>query len=416
MLLFLGLLIIVLGTANMIRWAFLMVAADLHDLQVVKRPKRPNWKPAITIIIPAYNEELGIVRCLESLAANSYSRKEIMVVNDGSTDRTSQKVRNWQRTHRSVAVRLINQPNGGKASAINNGIKKAKGSLIMVLDADSILAPNALEEVPKYFTDPRVVLMSANVKVIDDGRILSLVQKYEYLISYRLKKALMFYNMEYIVGGVGSTFRKSMAKSVGSYDTDTMTEDIDFTLKILKKGNIKHRLAYAPSVIAYTEGVMTLRDLIKQRYRWKYGRMQTFVKNRELFFNRHSRYDKRLTHYQLPYAVLSEVLFSLEPLLIGYFLLIVLLYHDTYSLISAYTVTTGYIIWNIVTDESESRRSKTRLVFLSIFQYPLLLIMSVVEYCALVKSARRLHQLRSTQSHGAWEHVARSGKSMTTRA
>lgn len=411
-------LIVVLGTINLIRLMVMMVGTDLYDLKRAQQKHRRSYKPLISVIIPAYNEELVIERALDSICANTYRRKEIIVVNDGSTDATAAIVRRWRRrtANKSVALQLINQKNGGKAAAINNGMQKARGSLIMVLDADSLLAATALGEVPSYFTDKRVVMAAANVKILDDGSWFSLLQKYEYLISYRLKKSLANYNMEYIIGGVGSTFRASMVRRVGGYDTDTMTEDIDYTLKVLRRGNIKYRLTYAASVHAYTESVMTFRELIKQRYRWKYGRMQSFLKNRALFLNRGKQYDRRLTMWQLPYAIWAELMFSLEPLLIAYVLSVILIFQDLSTLASVYLVTTLYILLNVLFDDSETKRTKFKLVPLSLVQYPLFLILSAVEYGALIKSVARLHQLKSSLGHGSWEHVARSGKQANAKS
>jgi biofilm PGA synthesis N-glycosyltransferase PgaC len=403
--------ILILGTVNLIRLMVLMVGTDVHDVRRSKSAAATRYRPKISVIIPAYNEELGITRCLDSLAANTYANKEILVINDGSSDATAARVRAWKRrkANRQVTLRLINQKNAGKASAINNGLQRAAGSLIMVLDADSTLAPNALAEIPRYFADKRVALLAANVKIIEDGSIFSLVQKYEYLISYRLKKSLSAYNMEYIIGGVGSTFRRSTIKRVGSYDTDTITEDIDYTLKVLSQGNVKTRLNYAPTVHAYTESVMSFGDLIKQRFRWKYGRMQAFLKNRHLFFNRDAKYDRRLTMFQLPYALWAEVMFGLEPFLIAYIFLVVYTYHDLSTLLSVYLVTSTYIGLNILFDDSETTGSKLRLLPLTLIQYPLFFILSAVEYAALIKSLARIHQLRSSLGHGSWEHVARAG-------
>ena len=418
MLEFLSYLIIIFGSFNLIRLGILMIGVDIHDIKS-SRTSRQNkaGSPWISIIVPAYNEELGITRCLASLSANSYAHMEVIVVNDGSKDATAKRVASYQRkTRGSFNLRLINQKNSGKAAAINNGVSHAKGSLVMVLDADSILAPDAIAEVPRYFQDKKILLAAANVKIIDDGRILSTVQRYEYLISYRSKKALNTYNMEYIVGGVGSTFRKHIFKKVRGYDTDTMTEDIDFTLKVLQLGNRERIVSYMPTVRAYTEGVLNLSDLIKQRYRWKYGRMQSFLKNRNMFFNAQRKYDKRLTFLQLPYALWAEIIFSLEPILIAYFLVIIAIYGDLATLASAYSVTTGFILWNVVMDDSETRRSKFRLIPLALLQYPLFFILAMVEYVALAKSIGKIHKLKSSlkQGHGAWEHVTRAAESTIT--
>lgn len=411
MLEFLSLLTLIFGAFNLVRLGILVVGVDIHDVRRARQKQTRAYSPRISVIVPAYNEETGIIRCLESLAANTYSNFEVLVVNDGSKDHTAKRVRAFQRkTRGQFKLRLINQANTGKAAAINNGVGSATGPLIMVLDADSILAPYSLAEVPQYFHNNNVLLAASNVKIIDDGRWLTAIQRLEYLVGYHGKKALNTYNMEYIVGGVGSTFRKQIFHKVNGYDTDTLTEDIDFTLKVLQRGNHKRVVGYMSTVHAYTEGVLTVRDLITQRYRWKYGRMQSFFKNRIMFFNANKRYDKRLTWYQLPYSLWSEIIFSLEPILIAYFLCLIAIYGDSRSLLGAYLVTTAFIAWNVISDDTETMRTKLKLVPLSLLQYPMFFLLSFIEYVALIKSMARLHTLKASLSngHGSWEHVSRA--------
>lgn len=407
-------LIIALGVINLLRITIYMLGADLHDRQRLamgKIPKPLPYRPYITVIVPAHNEEQVIVRCLESIYANSYNHKRVVVIDDGSSDRTAALVRQFVRDRGIHNLKLVRQyKNRGKARSINHGLEYAWGELVMVLDSDSYLHPQALERVVEHFRDSQVVMTAANVKIIDEGTLLGLIQKFEYLIAYRMKRAQTAYNVEYIVGGIGSTFRKRVATQVGNYDTDTMTEDIDFTMKILSHGNVAQRVKYAVDCIAYTEAVPTFRQLIRQRFRWKYGRFQTFLKNRQLFWNRHHRYDKRLTMLQLPYALFGEFTFLFEPMMVLFLVTIVAAFGDFRTIMSAYIVTTLYIMLNVLGEDSETLGTRLKLLPLALIQYPLLFVLSAVEYSALMLSIAKSRQLFRGGGDSRWQHVDRTGQ------
>lgn len=417
MLIFLvAIMVIMFSLINLGRIVMYMLGADLHDRRRHRAGKvktKSHRLPSITVIVPAHDEEQVILRCLDSIFANKYRSLEVIVVDDGSTDATYSLVRKYKRRHDYDNLRLVHQANKGKASAINNGIKKAQSKLVMVLDSDSYLDQRALRQVANYFDDPAVVMTAANIKIIDDGSILGLVQKFEYLIAYRMKRAQSAFNIEYIIGGIGSTFRRDIAIEVGYYDTDTVTEDIDFTMKILRRGNVTQRVVYAPTVLAYTESVMTFGQLIRQRFRWKFGRFQTFIKNWQMFFNPDRRYDRRLTLFQLPFALYSEFMFIFEPLVLLYLIYIIVRFGDIYTLLTAYSVTTIYVGANIFAEDSETLRTRLKLLLLVPLQYPLFFILSAVEYVALVRSIVGLPRLIKGGGDVRWKHVSRAAKSVS---
>lgn len=412
-------LIAALSLLNFVRIFSMLIGSDLYDIRQILRQKKARrarpYQSEITIVIPAYNEEVGVIRTLDSVLANTYKRKQVIVVNDGSKDRTANVLRSYQRKHRGQFT-IVTQANAGKAAAINRAVRyHATGSLVMVVDADSLLQPDAIARMVAHFRDRRVMASAANVKIIPTRKLLGVAQRFEYLISYRMKRALTVFNMEYIVGGVGSTFRRSLLLSAGLYDTDTMTEDIDLTVKLIRKyGNKKRRIHYAADVVAYTEHVLNFRSLIKQRFRWKYGRFQTLLKNTALFFNASNKYDKRLTWYQLPYALIGELILLLEPFLVGYILYVVLRFADLTSLISVYIIVTAFIFLTLLGEESESLRAKLGLALLLPLTYVLMYILTAVEFAALVKSARKSRELfRHEMAESSWEHVERSGEAVS---
>lgn len=411
------LLIAFLSLLNFGRMLAMIIGTDLYDIKLLlsnrARSKR-SYRPLVSVVIPAYNEEAGVVRTLESVLRSTYTNKQIIVVNDGSTDRTYAMLRAFQR-RRPRTFTIVTQTNGGKATAINRAVRYwAKGRLVMVLDADSLVHPSAIAAMVQHFRDRRVIAAASNVKIIPTAKIMGVVQRFEYLISYRMKRALSFFNMEYIIGGVGSTFRRSVLLKAGLYDTDTMTEDIDLTVKLIRTfGNKYYRIHYAADALTFTEHVLTFRSLIKQRFRWKYGRFQTLLKNRAMFFNSSPKYDKRLTWYQLPYALFGELVLLLEPLLVGYILFVVLRYADMTSLISVYVIVTSFVLLMLLGEATETFLTKLSLALALPFLYFLMYILAAVEFIALVQSLGRARLLLgNAQEASSWEHVERSGGSV----
>lgn len=411
-------LIAILSLLNFGRIFVMLIGSDIYDVKLIlknrsQKQKRATYKPLVTIVIPAYNEEIGVIRTLDSVLANSYRKKQVIVVNDGSKDKTLAMLRNYQRRHQGKFT-IVNQPNAGKAAAINRAVQYyAKGSLIMVLDADSLLHPEAIANMVRHFRDRRVIAAASNVKVIGSRKLLGLAQRIEYLISYRMKRSLTVMKMEYIVGGVGSTFRKRILLQAGLYDTDTMTEDIDLTLKLIRLyGNRHYRVHYAADALTYTEHVLNFKSLVKQRFRWKYGRFQSLLKNRSLFFNEDDKYTRRLTVYQLPYALFGEFVLLLEPFLVAYIVFAALEYADPTSLLIVYGIVTTYIFFMLLGEDSETLKTKFSLSLVIPAMYFVLYILTLVELLALIKSIARSKQLfaKNQQKEVSWEHVERSGK------
>lgn len=438
-------MIAALSLFNFGRILMLLLGADIYDVkqlasQKQKKNRPVQGKPLVSVIIPAYNEEVGVVRTLKSVRASSYNNYEIIVIDDGSKDRTSEKVRDYIKSLseskivsyqgrksrskglarryfrvRTDSVRIVcaRQSNAGKGAAINNAIENyAWGELVMVVDADSLLHPNAIENMAEHFRDPRVVAAAANVKILPSRTVLGVAQRIEYLISYRMKRSLSTFNMEYIIGGVGSTFRRQKLIDCGLYDTDTITEDIDLTLKLIRQGGNKlQRISYAADVITYTEHVMSFKSLVRQRYRWKYGRFQSLKKCKQLFFSRQSAYSKQLTWYQLPYALFGDLVLLVEPILVAYILAVTIFYLDFVSLLWVYAIVSCFVFLMLMGETSESWRSRLALSPALPLAYFFMYILTAVEFLALIKSMTNFKQLLDNVPHGgSWEHVERSGK------
>jgi cellulose synthase/poly-beta-1,6-N-acetylglucosamine synthase-like glycosyltransferase len=232
--------------------------------------------PSVCVIVPARNEEKTIETTIMTLLEQSYPNKEIMIVNDGSTDGTAAMVAPYALSGR---VTLLNQPaSRGKAVAVNTGIAATQAEIIVVVDADSALQRDALMRIVTHFEDERVEAVSGNVKVGNRVNTLAHLQSLEYLRGINLRRrAFDILDTELVVPGAVGAFRRSMYRDVGSLDISTVVEDMDQTVKMVKAAKDIH---YDPSVVAFTEVPETLSGLVRQRSRWYGGTLQVLLKHR----------------------------------------------------------------------------------------------------------------------------------------
>lgn len=415
---------VALGTVNLLHIGLYVGGANMYDIWQFRRQRRmPRrlWvrRPLVTVVVPAHNEELVIVRCLDSIRRSSYPKLEVIVHNDNSTDQTAKLVKTYQKRYPKMALRLVNRRHqAGKAGGANYCIKRyAQGGLIMTLDADSILHRDAVRNSVKYFKDPQVAGVAANVRIMDSPTILGLLQKFEHMIGYRSKKFYSLTNCEFIVGGVASTYRKDVLKSVMFYDTNTQTEDIGLSMKVVASGNRASRIVYAADVVAMTEGVQTLRALLKQRYRWKLGSLQNLIKHKNLLANSSRRYSRTLTFYRIPMAFFSELMLIFQPFMLAYVTYLSFIYHTPQLFIGAYMTITLYILWNIWPDEYHSQRQKVALSFYAPVLYFIFYLMDAVQVVAIFRCLMNPSQVllrRKTDSR--WVSPKRRGQEVTASA
>lgn len=402
-------LFVVIGTINFLHMGLYIIGANLYDIKQFVRHRRPLRKPAgksplVSLVIPAYNEEASIERCLDSIRKNTYRKVEIFVHNDNSKDRTAAIVRAYQKKYPHVQLRLVNRRRQiGKAEGANYCIKRyAKGDLVMTLDADCTLEKHAIKRAVDHFRDPKVVGVAANVKITDSPSVLGLLQQFEHMIGYRSKKFYTLANCEFVVGGVASTYRMDVLQRAGLYDTDTQTEDIGLSMKIVVQADKGERIVYAADVLAMTDPVLTFKGLLRQRYRWKLGMIQNLLKYRRLFGNVSSRYSKSLTMYRIPMAYLSELLLLLEPFLLGYLFYLSLTYHTNALFVGAYFTITLYVLMGIWPDEHMSIGKKVIQSLYAPIMYFVFYIMDIVQILsilAVLAKPNKMLRKGFTESH-----------------
>jgi poly-beta-1,6-N-acetyl-D-glucosamine synthase len=437
--------LVVANLVNMVHLGLFIIGGNIYDMRQFKRKSmagkniRRGRKPKVSVVIPAHNEAKVIKRTLDSVFKSTYKSFEVIVVDDGSKDDTAAIVRSYiknmpkvktemhfsrnsqtrklKRKYERVKVqearvRLVTQHNLGKAAAMNNAIQnQVHGSLVMCLDADSIIHPQAIERAVKYFEDPNVIGVAANVRVIASKNWIGILQRFEHMIGYRSKKFYTVSNSEFIIGGVASTYRTSILKQVNYYDTDTVTEDIGLSMKIVaNKGNRNYKILYASDVVAMTEGVQTFGALFKQRYRWKVGSLQNLIKYSYLIANGDSKYSKMLVYYRLPVAIFGEIMLLIEPLLLGYVVYLSFTYHTYALLLGAYVTVTLYVMWALWPDEHLSLKQKFQLSFQALFIYLLFYAMDIVQVTAIFRCIKNHKAITERTTKATWVSPARSGQ------
>src|SRR3989344_3245154 len=234
-----------------------------------KKKPSPSIKKTVTIIIPAYNEEKSIASTINSAVSLNYSKEnlEIIVIDDGSKDKTYEIAREFI-SDKNQKVRVFTKPNGGKGSALNLGIKKAGGEIIITMDADTIVHPNSLKKMIGYFTEDDVMSVAPAMGVFEPKNIWRRIQQIEYYMGVFLRKSFASMNAIHITTGAFSAYRKIFFEKHGGFDEKNITEDLEVALRIQSHGYI---LENAEEAAVYTIGPGTFRSLMVQRRRWYTG-------------------------------------------------------------------------------------------------------------------------------------------------
>ncbi len=272
-LLFYGLLFILVF--RLIIFGFLSFIETL-----VKRKGKIDRFPKMSIIIPAYNEEVTVASSIKSMLSLNYPDYEVIVVDDGSSDNTFKEALKFS----EKGVKVIRQKNTGKPGAINTGIKNASGEVIITVDADSKLHPDALTWIARRFSsNPRLGAVAGNVKIDKPTGLLKTLQSLEYTTSINLvRKSQSMLHCVMVVPGAIAALKTKVVHEVGYFSSDTFAEDFDITMNILKAG---YHVEYESRAIAFTQAPESIEDFLKQRRRWYRGIPQVLSKYQEMYLN-----------------------------------------------------------------------------------------------------------------------------------
>lgn len=319
----------------------------------------------VSIIVPAFNEEVTIMDTVNSLLELDYELYEIIVVDDGSEDQTTLKLINsfdlkpvnfpirlvlksepYTQVHETyrgnIKITLITKLNGGKGDALNMGINASQFPYFLTIDADSILQRDSLEKIVQpVFKDPDIIAVGGFINVgqsakIRDGKIedyhipwnpIVSMQIAEYYRSFLASKILLNqFNGNLIISGAFGLFKKDVVIEAGGYSADTLGEDMDIVLKLhsfCRNNNRRYSIEYEPNAICWSEVPSSLEDLFKQRQRWYLGLFQSMSKYSFIFMNmKFGKLSLFSYMYYLFYELLSPVVEVLGILMIGFFFIL----------------------------------------------------------------------------------------------
>ena len=244
----------------------------------------PEYRPVVAVLIPAYNEEKVIERTIRSALRSNYKNLRVIVIDDGSTDRTLEVARECFGREQSLGkVVILTKPNSGKAEALNFGLKHLRPDeeIFIGIDADTVIAKEAVALLVPHFQNPKVGAVAGNAKVGNRVNLWTRWQALEYITSQNFeRRALNTLGAVSVVPGAIGAWRVSVVRDVHAFQTDTVAEDADLTMAILRKG---YRVQYEDRALAYTEAPINANGLMRQRFRWSFGILQAVYKHREVF-------------------------------------------------------------------------------------------------------------------------------------
>jgi len=261
--------------------------------------------PSVTVIIPAYNEEKVIEHTVRSVLDSDYPRISTIVVDDGSKDGTADVVRQKFREEiRTGRVALLTKQNAGKAEALNYALKFTTDEIYVGIDADTVIAPNAISMLVPHFADPRVAAVAGNAKVGNRVNLWTRWQALEYITSQNFeRRALNVFGAVSVVPGAIGAWRTAMVREAGGYHTDTVAEDADLTMSLLESG---YRVVNEDRALAFTEAPTNAGGLMRQRFRWSFGILQAVWKHGSAIRRR-----SRLGWIALPNIIIFQIILPL---------------------------------------------------------------------------------------------------------
>jgi len=316
----LSIILTALNSPVMVKVFLFLILAPWHAVFAAKRrAKTLQYMPLVSVIVPAYNEEVGIVTTLKTLLVSSYRNMEIIVVNDGSTDNSDYVIRDFLakytsivgNTMQNIPIAYIYKKNEGKATALNTGIMNARGDVMICIDSDCLLSKDCILHFVMALQDPNIHAVCGNIKVGNRNTLLGQIQMVEYALSFYSRQTDAMLGTLYVVSGAGGAYRREVFYRIGLYNTKLRGggEDADLSVRVQQAGM---RVAYSPKSIVYTEVPEKLTGLAKQRKRWTRSRFELFRRYPRFVFSTREGHNKTLTCFVLPLILFNDWFYLLK--------------------------------------------------------------------------------------------------------
>lgn len=310
----------------------------------------PDYQPRIAVLIPAYNEEKVIVRTIRSVMMSNYKNIRIIVVDDGSKDRTYDAAREaYPADIASGRLTVLTKPNGGKADALNYALAHTDEEIYIGIDADGVIAHDAITNLVPHFANPKIGAVAGNAKVGNRVNLWTRWQALEYITSQNFeRRALDLFDVVMVVPGAIGAWRTSAVRTGNGYHTNTVAEDADLTMNVLEQG---YGVIYEDRALAFTEAPVDMNGLMRQRFRWSFGILQAIFKHRGAI-TKH----RAMGLFALPNILIFQILLPLvSPLIDLMFVLGVIHYFvdkhfhpETTSTASFYKLLTFFLAFLVI--------------------------------------------------------------------
>jgi cellulose synthase/poly-beta-1,6-N-acetylglucosamine synthase-like glycosyltransferase/peptidoglycan/xylan/chitin deacetylase (PgdA/CDA1 family)/spore germination protein YaaH len=274
----------------------------------IRKPHRPasvGYNPRVAVLIPAYNEEMVIVRTIRSVLNSDYKNLHVIVIDDGSSDNTAEVARAAYAGEIAAGhVQVLSKANQGKASALNFALDRLTEEIYVGIDADTVIAADAISKLIPHFEDPRIGAMAGNAKVGNRVNLWTRWQALEYITSQNFeRRALDLFNVVTVVPGAIGAWRTGPVKAAGGYPLNTVAEDADLTMSLLEAG---WRVNYEDRSLAFTEAPINAKGLMRQRFRWSFGILQAVWKHKLAFVR-----NKAMGLFALPNIIIFQMFLPL---------------------------------------------------------------------------------------------------------
>ncbi len=278
---------------------------------IIDRLRRPYHQaspgvcPRVAVLIPAYNEESVIVRTIRSVLNSDYKNLRVIVIDDGSCDRTAEVAAAAYAQDVAVGrVQVLTKRNEGKAAALNYALDRMDEEVYVGIDADTVIAPDAISKLIPHFEDPTIGAIAGNAKVGNRVNLWTRWQALEYITSQNFeRRALNLFHVITVVPGAIGAWRTAPVKGAGGYPVNTVAEDADLTMSLLEQG---WKVDYEDRALAFTEAPIDAKGLMRQRFRWSFGTLQAVWKHRAAFVR-----NKAMGLFALPNILIFQMLLPL---------------------------------------------------------------------------------------------------------
>jgi cellulose synthase/poly-beta-1,6-N-acetylglucosamine synthase-like glycosyltransferase/peptidoglycan/xylan/chitin deacetylase (PgdA/CDA1 family) len=341
------------------RISIIFILLVLRRARDARATHKKAYKGGVSVLIPAHNEEENIISTIESVLKSTHKKLDVIVIDDGSTDSTGYIVNNWAKRN-PKKIRIISIENQGKANALNVGISKAKYDVFVAMDADTIFLPDTVANLVRPFNDKSVGAVAGKIETINSRNLLDIFQSIEYIVGQNMdKRAFSAVDAVGVVPGPVGAWRKSAVIKCGGYSTETLVEDQDLTMGLLASGM---RVLYEPKAIALTETPHTLKDLLKQRFRWIFGTAQCVWKYKEIY---KTKPNSPLGLVVIPNTLLFGILIPLVYPLLDIVFLAAIFFGSWKMVIAAYLLFTLFdVLYSSIAFLQESKNKWSRVIFI----------------------------------------------------